>query len=181
MDDPYYQVAPDEWMRLGPSTRSGKMPAGQAQPKSRPARPSVKQLSGTMEPLTQAWQEAAGSPAGDPPAWSTIEALLSAVTGITQGMDDIRSEMTDVRQQLSDIRQMQAGPDRPSQQPEPEPRPAESRPQQDGNGTGNQFPPDGWLRRTPAVTNSGRKPTFEEILQGPGYRCCPCRCGIGQR
>ena len=28
---------------------------------------------------------------------------------------------------------------------------------------GNQFPPNG---RTPATTNSGRKPTFEEILQG---------------
>ena len=102
-DDPYYQVAPDEWMRPGPSTRSGKTPAGQAQPKSRTAKPSVRQPSGTTEPLTQARQEAAGSPAGNPPTRSTIEALLSAVTGIAQGMDDIRSEMTDVRQQLSDI------------------------------------------------------------------------------
>ena len=105
------------------------MPAGKAQPKSRATRPSVKQLLGTMEPLTQAWQEAAKSPAGDPPpTWSTMEALLSAVTSITQGMDDIRSDMTDVRQQLSDVRQMQAGPDRPSQQPELELRLAESRP-----------------------------------------------------
>ena len=119
-----------------------------------------------MEPPTQAWQEAAGSPAGDPPTRSTIEALLSAVTGIAQGMDDIRSEMTDVRQQLSDIRQMQAGPDRPSQQPEPELRPAESQPQQDSNGTGNQFPPDGRPRRAPATMNRGCKPTFEEVLQG---------------
>ena len=31
---------------------------------------------------------------------------------------------------------------------------------------GNQFPPDGRLRRTLAVTNSGHKPTFEEILRG---------------
>ena len=102
-DDLYYQVAPDEWMQLGLSTRSGKTPAGQAQLKLRTARPSVKQPSGTMELPTQAWQQAAGSPAGDPLTWSTIEALLSAVTGIAQGMDDIRSEMTDVRQQLSDI------------------------------------------------------------------------------
>ena len=59
----------------------------------------AKQLSGTMEPPTQVWQEAAESPAGNPPPTrSTIEALLSAVTGIAQGMDDIRSEMTDVRQ-----------------------------------------------------------------------------------
>ena len=27
-DDPYYQVAPDEWMRPGPSTRPGKMLVG---------------------------------------------------------------------------------------------------------------------------------------------------------
>ena len=57
-----------------------------------------------MEPLTHVLQEAAGSPAGDPPpTWSAMEALLSAVTGISQGMDDIRLEMTDVRQQLSDV------------------------------------------------------------------------------
>ena len=48
-------------------------------------------------------QEAAGSPASNPlPTQSAMEALLSAVTGIAQGMDDIRSEMTNVRQQLSD-------------------------------------------------------------------------------
>ena len=63
-DDPYYQVAPDEWMQLGPSTRPGKMLAGQTQPRSRTTRPSAKQLS--MEPPTHAPQEAAGSPAGDP-------------------------------------------------------------------------------------------------------------------
>ena len=103
-DNPYYQVAPDEWMQPSPSTRLGKTLAGQAQPKLRAARPSAKQPSGTMEPPTQAWQEAAESPAGDPPpTQSTIEALLSAMTGIAQGMDDIRLEMTDVRQQLSDI------------------------------------------------------------------------------
>ena len=128
-DNLCYQVPPDEWMRPGPSTRPGKAPAGQAQPKSRATRPSVKQPSGTMEPLTQVRQEPAESPAGDPPpTQSTIEALLSAMTGIAQGMDDIRSEMTDVRQQLSDVQQTQAGLDRPSQQPEPELRPAESRP-----------------------------------------------------
>ena len=31
---------------------------------------------------------------------------------------------------------------------------------------GNQFPPNGWLRQTPAATNSGCKPTFKEILRG---------------
>ena len=104
VDDPYYQVALDEWMRLGPSTRLGKVSAGQAQPKLRTTRPSVKQPSGTTEPLTHVPQEAAGSPAGDPPPTrSAMEALLSAMTGITQGMDDIRLEMTDVRQQLSDV------------------------------------------------------------------------------
>ena len=103
------------------------MLAGQAQPTSRATRPSAKQLLGTMGPPTQVQQEAAESPAGNPlPTQSSIEALLSAVTGIAQGMDNIRSEMTDVRQQLSDVRRMQAGPDRPSQQPEPELRPAES-------------------------------------------------------
>ena len=61
---------------------------------------------------------------------------------------------------------MQAGPDRPSQQPELELRPAESRPRQDGSETGNQFLPDGRPRRAPAATNSGHKPTFEEILWG---------------
>ena len=81
-DDLYYQVAPDEWMQLGPSTRPGKMLAGQAQPKSRTARPLVRQPSGTTEPPTQAWQEAAGSHAGDPLTQSTVEALLSAMTGI---------------------------------------------------------------------------------------------------
>ena len=126
VDDLYYQVAPDKWMQPGLSTRLGKTPAGQAQLKSRTTRPSVRQPSGTTEPPTQAWQEAAGSHAGDPPTWSTMEALLSAMTGIAQAMDNIRLEMTDVRQQLSDVRQTQTGPDRPSQQPEPEPRPAES-------------------------------------------------------
>ena len=104
VDDPYYQVAPDEWMRLGPSTRLGKTSAGKAQLKSRTTRPSVKQPSGTTEPPTHAPQEAAGSPAGDPPPTrSAMEVLLSAVTGITQGMDDIRLEMTNVRQQLTTV------------------------------------------------------------------------------
>ena len=31
---------------------------------------------------------------------------------------------------------------------------------------GNQFLPEGQPRQTPAVTNSGHKPTFEEILRG---------------
>ena len=31
---------------------------------------------------------------------------------------------------------------------------------------GKQFPPNGWLRQAPATTNSGHKPTLEEILQG---------------
>ena len=126
-DNSYYQVAPDEWMRLGPSTRLGKMLVGQAQLKSRTTRPLAKQPLGTTEPLTPAPQEAAGSPAGNSlPTWSAMEALLSAMTSIKQGMDDIWSEMTDVRQQLSDVRWMQAGPDRPSQQSELELRPAES-------------------------------------------------------
>ena len=57
-----------------------------------------------MEPPTPAPQEATESPAGDsPPTQSAMETLLSAVTGIAQGMDDIRLEMTDVRQQLSYI------------------------------------------------------------------------------
>ena len=86
----------------------------------------MRQPSGTTEPPTQVRQEAAGSHAGDPLTQSTVEALLSAVTGIAQGMDDIRLEMTDVRQQLSDVQRTQTGPDRPSQQPEPELRPAES-------------------------------------------------------
>ena len=38
VDNLYYQVTPDEWMRPGPSTRLGKMLAGQAQPKSRATR-----------------------------------------------------------------------------------------------------------------------------------------------
>ena len=95
-----------------------------------------------------------------------MEALLSAVTGIAQGMDNIRLEMTNVRQQLSDVQWTQAGLARRSQQSEPELRPAESRPQQDGQGTGNQFPPDGQPRQTPAAMSSGCKPTFEDILQG---------------
>ena len=104
VDDPYYQVTLDEWMQLGPSTRPGKMSARQAQPKLRTTRPSAKQLSGTTEPLTHVPQEAAGSPAGDPPpTQSAMEALLSAVTGIAQGMNNIRLEMTNVRQQLTDI------------------------------------------------------------------------------
>ena len=104
MVDPYYQVALDEWMQLGPSTRPGKMPAGLAQPRSRTTRPLMRQLLGTTEPLTPVLQEAAESPADDsPPTRLAIEAVLSAVTGIAQGMDNIRSEMTDVRQQLSDV------------------------------------------------------------------------------
>ena len=91
-DDPYYQVALDEWVQLGPSTRLGKMlagAAGQAQLKSRTTRPSARQPSGTMEPLTHVLQEATESPAGNsPPTWLAMEALLSAMTSIAQGVDD---------------------------------------------------------------------------------------------
>ena len=64
----------------------------------------MRQLSGTTEPLTPALQEATESPAGDSlPTRLAMEALLSAVTSVAQGMDDIRLEMTNVRQQLSDV------------------------------------------------------------------------------
>ena len=125
VDDPYYQVAPDQWMQPGPSNRLGNILAGPAQSKPRTTRPSARPSSGATEPPRFAPQEATGSPAGDvTPTQATLQALLSAVTNVVQGMDNIRSEMTDVRQQLSDIQQMQAGLSGPSRLSGTELRPA---------------------------------------------------------
>jgi len=107
VDDPYYQVALDQWMQPGPSNRPGNILAGPAQLKPRTTRPSARPLSGATEPPRFAPQEATGSPAGDVmPTQATLQALLSTVTDVAQGMDNIRSEMTDVRQQLSDVQWM---------------------------------------------------------------------------
>jgi len=128
-DDLYYQVAPDQWMRLGLSNRPGNIPAGPAQLKLRTDWPSARPSLGATEPLRFSPQEATGSPAGDvTPTQATLQALLSAVTDVAQGMDNITSEMTNVRQQLSYVQQTQAGPSGPSQPSGPESRPAHTRP-----------------------------------------------------